>query len=97
MLSRILTVSLRPGNQLLSTSLQLIRSDAGELFTLLTGTRFRRSMLNSLLVSGVVTATGVALASTAEYALSRYQFAGRGSMLKGLLVTQMFQGSMTTQ
>ena len=54
-------------------------------------------MLNSLLVSGVVTATGVALASTAEYALSRYQFAGRGSMLKGLLVAQMFQGSMTTQ
>ena len=54
-------------------------------------------MLNSLLVSGVVTATGVALAPTAEYALSRYQFAGRGSMLKGLLVTQMFQGSMTTQ
>jgi arabinogalactan oligomer / maltooligosaccharide transport system permease protein len=42
----------------------------------------------------VVTVTGVALASTAGYALSRFRFMGRGSMLSGLLVTQMFPATM---
>jgi arabinogalactan oligomer / maltooligosaccharide transport system permease protein len=51
-------------------------------------------MINSLFVSFVVTVTGVALASTAGYALSRYRFIGRGSMLSGLLVTQMFPATM---
>ncbi|HUF09341.1 MAG TPA: ABC transporter permease subunit, partial [Rhodothermales bacterium] len=51
-------------------------------------------MFNSTVVAFVVTVTGVALASTTGYALSRYRFKGRGSMLSGLLVTQMFPATM---
>ena len=92
----IFTISLRPGDQLLSTSLAVIPEGASfaNYRALLTETPFLRWMLNSILVSFVVTVTGVALASTAGYAISRYRFAGRGAMLKGLLVTQMFPATM---
>jgi arabinogalactan oligomer / maltooligosaccharide transport system permease protein len=93
---QIVTISLRPSDQLLSTSLAVIPEGASfENFrVLLTETLFLRWMLNSLLVSFVVTVTGVALASTAGYALSRFRFKGRGPMLSGLLVTQMFPATM---
>jgi arabinogalactan oligomer/maltooligosaccharide transport system permease protein len=93
---QIVTISLRPSDQLLSTSLAVIPEGASfENFrVLLTETLFLRWMLNSLLVSFVVTVTGVALASTAGYALSRFRFAGRGTLLSGLLVTQMFPATM---
>ncbi|MBT8400525.1 MAG: sugar ABC transporter permease [Rhodothermia bacterium] len=94
--SRIVTISLRPGDQLLSTSLAIIPDGASlrNYVHLLTETQFLRWMLNSLLVSIVVTVTGVAFASTAGYGLSRYKFAGKGAMLSGLLVTQMFPATM---
>lgn len=94
--SRIFTISLRPNDQLLSTSLELIPEGAtlANYQELLFETGFLRWLFNSVLVSGVVTVTGVALASTAGYALSRYKFAGRSSMLSGLLVTQMFPATM---
>jgi len=95
-ISYIFTISLRPGDQLLSTSLALIPEGASfdNYVELLTKTPFLRWLLNSLIVSLVVTVTGVALASTAGYALSRFKFSGRGAMLKGLLVTQMFPATM---
>jgi arabinogalactan oligomer/maltooligosaccharide transport system permease protein len=49
---------------------------------------------NSTLISFVVTVTGVALASTAGYALSRYNFVGKKSSMFGLLTTQMFPATM---
>lgn len=93
---QIVTISLRPTDQLLSTSLALIPEGAtlANYRVLLTETAFPRWVLNSLLVSAVVTVTGVALASTAGYALSRYRFRGRGALLSGLLVTQMFPATM---
>jgi arabinogalactan oligomer/maltooligosaccharide transport system permease protein len=92
----IFTISLRPGDQLLSTSLQIIPDGAtfANYVALFTETPFLRWLFNSLVVSAVVTVTGVALASTAGYALSRFRFSGRGQMLKGLLVTQMFPATM---
>jgi arabinogalactan oligomer/maltooligosaccharide transport system permease protein len=92
----IFTISLRPGDQLLSTSLQIIPDGAtfANYVALFTETPFLRWLFNSLVVSAVVTVTGVALASTAGYALSRFRFTGRGQMLKGLLVTQMFPATM---
>lgn len=95
-ISQIVTISLRPGDQLLSTSLALIPEGAtlDNFRVLLFETPFLRWMLNSLLVSFVVTVTGVALASTAGYAISRYRFMGRGSMMSGLLITQMFPATM---
>ncbi len=95
-ISSIFTISLRPGDRLLSTSLQLIPDDATwQNYTrLLFETPFLRWLLNSSLVALVVTVTGVALASTAGYALSRFRFSGRGALLSGLLVTQMFPATM---
>jgi arabinogalactan oligomer/maltooligosaccharide transport system permease protein len=94
--SRIVTISLRPGDRLLSTDLSFIPDDAtlANYTELLWETDFLQWLMNSLIVSAVVTVTGVALASTAGYALSRYKFAGRGQMLSGLLVTQMFPATM---
>ncbi len=94
--SRIVTISLRPGDQLLSTSLAILPDGASlrNYVQLLTETQFLRWMFNSLIVSLVVTITGVAFASTAGYGLSRYKFAGKGAMLSGLLVTQMFPATM---
>jgi len=95
-ITRIVTISLRPGDQLLSTSLAFIPDGAtlANYRVLLFETPFLRWLFNSVLVSFVVTVTGVALASTAGYALSRYRFRGRGSMLSGLLITQMFPATM---
>lgn len=95
-ISRIITIALRPGDQLLSTSLALIPAGAtfANFRVLLTETPFLRWLINSTIIALAVTVTGVALASTAGYALSRFRFGGRGSMLNGLLVTQMFPATM---
>ncbi len=94
--SQILTVSLRPTDQLLSRSLALIPDGAtlANYRVLLTETLFLRWLANSIMVALVVTLTGVALASTAGYALSRFRFAGRNKMLSGILITQMFPATM---
>jgi arabinogalactan oligomer/maltooligosaccharide transport system permease protein len=49
---------------------------------------------NSAVIAFAVTLTGVALASTSGYTLSRFRFLGRSTMLNGLLVTQMFPATM---
>jgi arabinogalactan oligomer/maltooligosaccharide transport system permease protein len=95
-ISQIITIALRPGDQLLSTSLALIPPGAtlDNFRTLLTQTPFLRWVGNSTLIALAVTVTGVVLASTAGYALSRFRFLGRSTMLNGLLVTQMFPATM---
>ncbi len=95
-ISRMVTIALRPGDQLLSSSLALIPRGAtlANFHTLLFETPFLRWLLNSTLIALAVTVTGVALASTAAYALSRFRFLGRSSTLNGLLVTQMFPATM---
>ena len=92
----ILTVSLRPSDQLLQRSLALVPEGASldNYRVLLTETAFLKWLGNSLLVSLVVTITGVTLASTAGYALSRFRFRGRKGALSGILVTQMFPATM---
>ncbi len=95
-ISRIVTIALRPGDQLLSSSLALIPHGAtlANFRTLIFDTPFLRWLGNSTLIALVVMITGVALASTAGYALSRFRFLGRSSTLNGLLVTQMFPATM---
>lgn len=95
-ISRIVTIALRPRDQLLSSSLALIPPGAtfANFRTLLFETPFLRWLGNSSLVALAVTITGVALASTAGYALSRFRFLGRSATLNGLLVTQMFPATM---
>ncbi len=95
-ISQIITIALRPSDELLSTSLAFIPKGAtlANFRILLTQTPFLRWIGNSALIALAVTATGVVLASTAGYALSRFRFLGRSTMLNGLLVTQMFPATM---
>ncbi|MDZ7345940.1 MAG: carbohydrate ABC transporter permease [candidate division KSB1 bacterium] len=92
----VFSVSLRPGDRLLSKSLAIIPENATlqtyqQLFT---REPFLRWMFNSILVSAIVTVVSVALASTAGYAFSRYRFKGRSAAMVGLITTQMFPVTM---
>lgn len=93
---QIVNISLRPADRLLSTSLELIPDQASlkNYVDLFTERPFFTWLLNSTFVALVVTATGVALASMAGYAFSRYSFIGKKFGLLSLLVTQMFPATM---
>jgi arabinogalactan oligomer / maltooligosaccharide transport system permease protein len=93
---QVLSISLRPGDRLLSTSLAIIPDDAtfAAYKELITGRPFLLWMRNSILISFVVTATGVVLAALAGYAFSRFMFRGKNFGLLSLLVTQMFPATM---
>lgn len=93
---QVFSISLRPGDRLLSKSLAIIPSGA----TLESYSRlfleepFLRWMMNSLIISFFVTIVGVGLAATAGYAFSRYKFRGRSASLLGIITTQMFPVTM---
>lgn len=53
---------------------------------------FGRQLLNSVVVSLATSAVGLALSTTAAYALSRWNFPGRDRGMDVFLVTQMFPG-----
>ena len=93
---QIVTISLRPGDQLYSTSLALVPPGASlhAYRTMLFEKPFLLWMRNSFLVSLAVTLFGVTLASTSAYALSRFRFAGRSASLYLFLLTQMFPATM---
>ncbi len=93
---RVMTISLRPGDKLLSTSLAVVPENAslGNFQELFTERPFLRWMLNSTLVTVAVTILGISLASTAGYVISRYKFIGRGAAMTALLTTQMFPATM---
>jgi arabinogalactan oligomer / maltooligosaccharide transport system permease protein len=55
---------------------------------------FARWLLNSVIVAGMTTVLGVALACTAAYAFSRFRFPGRRLGLMAFLVSQMFPGTL---
>lgn len=94
--SQVLTVSLRPADRLLSTSLEIIPDNAtlDNYINLFTKTDFIRWMWNSIVVTMAVTLTGVALASTAGYGFSRYKFIGKKAAMQSMLITQMFPATM---
>ncbi len=94
--SQILTISLRPADRLMSTSLEIIPKEASlrNYKALFTERPFGLWLMNSTFVAFVVTLTGVALASTAGYAFSRFSFIGKKIGLLSLLVTQMFPATM---
>ncbi|MDZ7331617.1 MAG: sugar ABC transporter permease [candidate division KSB1 bacterium] len=92
----VITISLRPGDRLLSKSLALIPDDATleSYIRLFTKEPFPLWLGNSLIVSGAVMIVGVALAATAGYAFSRYKFLGREAAMFSLITTQMFPLTM---
>jgi len=95
-LLNVLSVALRPGNQLFSTSLAIIPEGA-------TLDNFRRAigetdlllwLKNSLIISTCTAIFGVVLSATAAYSFSRFTFWGRKSGMMVFLITQMFPAPM---
>ena len=93
---RILTVSLRPGDRLLSTSLAIIPEDATleNYRTVIFEKGFLLWLWNSLLITISTAFTGLIIAATSAYAFSRWKFHGRNAFLVFLLATQMIPAAM---
>jgi len=93
---RVVTISLRPGDRLLSTSLAIIPADASfeNYIKVLTATDFVLWVWNSLAITAATAIIGVILASTSAYAFSRWRFPGRNAGLIFLLATQMIPAAM---
>ncbi|MFZ5516123.1 MAG: sugar ABC transporter permease [Candidatus Zhuqueibacterota bacterium] len=93
---RVFTISIRPGDRLLSKSLALIPENAtlDTYVRLFTNEPFLTWMGNSLIISLVVMIVGVGLAATAGYAFSRYKFVGKDAAMFSLITTQMFPMTM---
>ncbi len=93
---RVLTISLRPGDRLLSTSLAIIPEDAtlNNYYTVLVEQDFLLWVWNSILITASTAIIGVILASTSAYAFSRWRFPGRNAGMIFLLATQMIPAAM---
>ncbi len=93
---QVITISLRPADRLLSTSLEIIPDNAtlNAYIDLFTNRPFLLWTFNSAFVSLIVTLTGVSFASMAGYAFSRFKFFGKKFALLSVLVTQMFPATM---
>jgi len=92
----VFSISIRPGDRLLSKSLAIIPDDFSFMtyLQLFTEHPFLRWMLNSVIVSILVTIFAVVLAATAGHAFSRYKFRGRGASMIAIITTQMFPVTM---
>jgi len=92
----VVTISLRPADKLLSTSLEIIPQNATlkSYLSLFTEQPFLLWVWNSSLISFAVTITGVVFAAMSGYAFSRFNFIGKRIGLLSLLVTQMFPATM---
>jgi len=69
-------------------------SSMNSYLNLFTETDFMLWTWNSIIISFVVTLTGVVFASTGGYALSRFKFKGREFGMIALMTTQMFPATM---
>jgi arabinogalactan oligomer/maltooligosaccharide transport system permease protein len=95
-LLRIFTISIRPGNRLLSTDLSIIPADASfESYRIvLLDKPLLQWLWNSLAITAATATIGVIIAATSAYAFSRYKFPGRSFGLVFLLTTQMIPAAM---
>lgn len=95
-LLRIFSVSLRPGDRLVSTDLSIIPKGASFLsyWNVLAETNFLLWIWNSFIITSVTSFIGVSLAATAAYAFSRFKFPGNKLGLTLLLGTQMIPAGM---
>lgn len=93
---RVISISLRPTEGLLSRSLELIPAGAtiNSYIQLFTEEDFLRWVWNSISITVTVSLIGIAIAATGAYAFSRWRFPGRRPMLIFLLTTQMLPASM---
>jgi len=90
-LLRIIAISLRPGDKIFSTELSLFPTDAhfDNYIEVFTEIGFFGWLFNSIVITLLTAVIGVALAATAAYALSRYKFPMKSSVMVFLMATQM--------
>ncbi len=93
---RVLSVSLRPADQLLERKFQLIPDGAtlASFVHVLTETDLPQWLFNSLIITIGTSLVGLVFAATSAYAFSRYRFPGRGVGLTALLATQLIPATM---
>jgi len=93
---RVFSVSIRPGDRLLSTSLAIVPPDWSwnNYIRLLTERDFFLWLWNSIVITLSTATAGVILAATSAYAFSRWKFPGRAPGLIFLLTTQMIPANM---
>ncbi len=93
---RVFSISIRPGDRLLSKSLSIIPDNFSfaSYHQLLFEEPFLLWMMNSIIISLIVTIVGTGLAVTAGYAFSRFRFRWREGALLGIITTQMFPVTM---
>jgi arabinogalactan oligomer/maltooligosaccharide transport system permease protein len=93
---RVFSVSIRPGNRVLSTDLAVI--PAGATFeayvSVIRDKDFLLWLWNSFFITITTSAIGVIIASTSAYGFSRWNFPGRNAGLIALLMTQMIPAPM---
>jgi arabinogalactan oligomer/maltooligosaccharide transport system permease protein len=95
-LIRIFSVSIRPGDRIISTDLSIIPKGATFIsyIKLFKETYFIKWIFNSLIITLSTSLIGVILASSAAYSFSRYKFFGKKIGLYILLFTQMVPAGM---
>ena len=90
----ILSTSLNPSNTLATASLIPKNIGLGNYRTLFNTpeTPFGTWILNSIKISSITTVLSVTITTLAAFAFSRFRFKGRETMLKGILLIQVFPG-----
>jgi len=93
---RVISVSLRPSNELLEREFNIIPPGATfeNYVHVITQTDFVQWLINSLLITVGTSIVGLIFAATSAYAFSRYKFPGRGVGLTALLATQLIPATM---
>lgn len=86
----VISAAINPVGSLSSTELYPTGASFGNFSDLFTKTAFSHWYLNSVLIAGLASFTGVFLSLCAAYAFSRMRFAGRRVGLMALLLIQMF-------
>lgn len=93
---RVISISLRPTQGLLSRSLDIIPPGAtiASYIQIFTEEEFLLWVWNSLSITVMVSIVGVIVSATGAYAFSRWRFPGRRPALVFLLTTQMIPAGM---
>ncbi len=93
---RVFGTALRPGNNLLNPTLDIIPKGAtlDAFHNVLFNTNLPNWILNSLVITSGTALIGLILAATSAYAFSRYKFRTRGLGLTFLFATQLIPGIM---
>jgi arabinogalactan oligomer/maltooligosaccharide transport system permease protein len=87
----VLASSFKPANRILSSDIKLIDHPTLENYRhVLTQTEFPTWFMNSVITAAFTMLFGVFMAASAGYALSRFNFPGRRSLMWTFLITQMF-------